>query len=79
MDGSIYNVPDAHNGIINAIDTAGSIENHGASEIVTGGKDGLVKVWDPRCSDAVVQIESATDVRETYSIDTFLRNIHYFT
>lgn len=63
LDGSVYNVPDAHNGIINAIDTAGCIENRGASEIVTGGQDGLIKVWDPRCNDAVVQIQSITDVR----------------
>lgn len=68
LDGSVYHVDNAHNGIINAIDTAGCIENRGASEIVTGGQDGLVKVWDPRCNEAVVQIESTVNVSfETFS------------
>lgn len=64
LDGCVYTVPNAHNGIINAIDTVGSVENHGASEIVTGGQDGVVKVWDPRCKEAVVQIEPTTNVSE---------------
>lgn len=62
LDGSVYTVPEAHSGIINAIDTAGSVENRGASEILTGGQDGLVKVWDPRCTEAVVQIEPSLNV-----------------
>lgn len=57
LDGCVYTVPDAHTGIVNAIDTVGCVENRGASEILTGGQDGLVKVWDPRCIDAVVQIQ----------------------
>lgn len=65
MDGSVYTVPGAHSGIINAIDTVGSIENHGASEILTGGQDGLVKVWDPRCTEAVVQIEPNQNVSKS--------------
>lgn len=54
----------AHTGIINAIDTVGGVENCGASEILTGGQDGLVKLWDPRCSEAVVQIEPTANVSE---------------
>lgn len=52
----------AHSGLINAIDTAGGVENKGASEILTGGQDGLVKVFDPRCTDAVIQIEPTRNV-----------------
>lgn len=62
MDGCVYTVTNAHAGIINAIDTVGSVENQGASEILTGGKDGLVKVWDPRCTEAVIQIEPTVNV-----------------
>lgn len=44
LDGCVYNVPNAHHGTVNAIDTVGNKANHGASEIVTGGQDGCVKV-----------------------------------
>ncbi|KAL5277501.1 WDR92 family protein [Megaselia abdita] len=45
----------AHNGIVNAIDGIGGTQiNCGAPEIVTGGKDGSVKVWDPRQNDEPV-------------------------
>lgn len=62
FDGCVYTVTNAHRGIINAIDTVGNVENRGASEILTGGQDGLVKVWDPRCHEAVVQIEPTGNV-----------------
>lgn len=40
---------DAHHGIINCIDGIGGTGiNCGAPEIVTGGRDGSIKVWDPR-------------------------------
>lgn len=55
--------------MINAIDTVGSIENCGASEILTGGQDGLVKVWDPRCSEAVIQIEPTVNVSKIEMIN----------
>lgn len=71
LDSFLYNVPDAHCGIINAIDTVGSVENHGASEIVTGGKDGFVKVWDPRQNnDPVVKIEP--DEQVCITVDSIL-------
>lgn len=44
----------AHKGIINCMDAmAGNMVNCGAPEIVTGGRDGAVRVWDPRQSDCV--------------------------
>ena len=36
----------AHDNIINCIDSVGG--RNGPCEIVTGSKDGLVKLWDPR-------------------------------
>uniref|UniRef100_A0A8D8G1Z6 WD repeat-containing protein 92 n=2 Tax=Culex pipiens TaxID=7175 RepID=A0A8D8G1Z6_CULPI len=45
----VYQVEEAHAGIINALDAMGGASvNCGAPEIVTGGRDGSVKVWDPR-------------------------------
>lgn len=36
--------------------------NHGACEVVTGGQDGCVHVWDPRCADApVVSLHPTSD------------------
>uniref|UniRef100_T1IV50 Dynein axonemal assembly factor 10 n=1 Tax=Strigamia maritima TaxID=126957 RepID=T1IV50_STRMM len=44
----IYSV-DAHKEIINCIDGIGGLgEGKGAPEIVTGSREGSVKVWDPR-------------------------------
>lgn len=71
MDGCVYTVTNAHTGVINAIDTVGSIENCGASEILTGGKDGLVKVWDPRCTEAVIQIEPSVNVSKIEMINNY--------
>ncbi|GCC33985.1 dynein axonemal assembly factor 10-like isoform X1 [Chiloscyllium punctatum] len=45
----------AHQEIINCIDGVGGLENgHGAPEIVTGSRDGTVKVWDSRQKDLPV-------------------------
>lgn len=44
----------AHQGIINGIDAVGGSSDSGALEIVTGGQDGCVKVWDPRQADSPV-------------------------
>ncbi|KAG6554193.1 hypothetical protein Mapa_004109 [Marchantia paleacea] len=42
----------AHESIINAIDAIGGLGvGNGAPEIVTGGRDGRVLVWDPRQKD----------------------------
>jgi len=34
--------------MLNCIDSIGGVCGKGAVEIVTGGKDGKVKLWDPR-------------------------------
>lgn len=44
----------AHDGIINCLDAVGgNLIGCGAPEIVTGGRDGAVRVWDPRQPKAV--------------------------
>jgi len=46
---------DAHKEIINCIDGVGGLGiGEGAPEIVTGSRDGSVKVWDPRQKDIPV-------------------------
>jgi len=50
----------AHSEIINAIDAVGGLGiGEGAPEIVTGSRDGIVKIWDPRQSTPVASIEPA--------------------
>lgn len=58
---SIYNVRRAHTEVINAVDTVGG-DCYGALEIVTGGSDGNVRVWDPRQKTSpVARFEPNTD------------------
>lgn len=49
----------AHTSIINAIDGCGGIDNigYGAPEIVTGGRDGCVRLWDQRVNEPVLALE----------------------
>jgi len=48
----------AHSSIINAIDGCGGMEvGFGAPEIVTGGRDGCVRLWDPRVQEPVLALE----------------------
>lgn len=54
LDFPIYDVK-AHDGIVNCLDGIGG--GNGA-EIVTGGQDGTIKVWDPRQGAAVVCISA---------------------
>ena len=50
----------AHNSIINAIDGVGGLNiGSGAPEIVTGSRDGCVKVWDIRQPEPVSSLEPA--------------------
>lgn len=48
----------AHASIVNAIDGCGGLEiGYGAPEIVTGGRDGCVRLWDQRVNEPVLALE----------------------
>eukprot|EP01036_Dinobryon_divergens_P034630 gene34630-44768_t len=49
----------AHASIINAIDGCGGPDNigYGAPELVTGGRDGCVRLWDIRVKEPVLALE----------------------
>ena len=48
----------AHTSIINAIDGCGGLGiGYGAPEILTGGRDGCVRLWDPRVNYPVLALE----------------------
>ena len=51
----------AHAGIINSIDSAGGAGASGPPEVVTGGRDGSVKVWDPRQLNKPILALTPTD------------------
>lgn len=60
LEQAVYEVEEAHAGIINAMDAIGGTTiNCGAPEIVTGSRDGSVKIWDPRQKDSPVAHVSA--------------------
>ena len=51
-----------HSTIVNCIDGCGGLDvGGGAPELVTGSRDGSVRVWDPRVSEPVVSLEPAGD------------------
>jgi WD40 repeat protein len=48
----------AHDGIANSVDGAGGEGNgYGSCELVTGGRDGCVRLWDPRQNSPVLSLE----------------------
>lgn len=49
----------AHSSMLNTLDTAGGFHSPGPNEIVTGGRDGAVKLWDLRQKEAVLVLEPA--------------------
>ena len=61
----------AHTSIINAIDGCGGLEiGHGTPEILTGGRDGCVRLWDPRCAEPVLSMEpeAGQPVRDCWAV-----------
>jgi len=66
--GEIFSVH-AHEGLVNAIDGIGGI-TCGAPEIATGGKDGCVRIWDPRVNYAVVTLNpnSPSNARDCWAV-----------
>ncbi|KAH7440356.1 hypothetical protein KP509_04G103700 [Ceratopteris richardii] len=62
----------AHSSIINAIDGCGGLEiGYGAPELVTGGRDGRVCIWDQRQKDAPVMAfepESQETARDCWTV-----------
>eukprot|EP00586_Coscinodiscus_wailesii_P023330 CAMPEP_0172520626 /NCGR_PEP_ID=MMETSP1066-20121228/292116_1 /TAXON_ID=671091 /ORGANISM="Coscinodiscus wailesii, Strain CCMP2513" /LENGTH=214 /DNA_ID=CAMNT_0013303419 /DNA_START=102 /DNA_END=743 /DNA_ORIENTATION=- len=55
----LFSVKKAHDGIINAIDGIGGVSiGCGAPEIATGGRDGVVNIWDPRVDRAVLSFRA---------------------
>jgi hypothetical protein len=68
-----WEVPAAHTSMINAIDGCGGLNvGGGAPELVTGGRDGAVRLWDPRLPTAVIALEPADaaggTARECWSV-----------
>lgn len=56
-DRPIYDVK-AHKSCLNVIDGCGGQNiGYGACELLTGGRDGCVRVWDPRVKEAVLTLE----------------------
>lgn len=56
--GKIFYSVHAHNQLVNSIDGIGGLEiGNGAPEIVTAGRDGCVRVWDPRQKAPVLSLE----------------------
>lgn len=61
----------AHTSLINAIDGCGGLDiGYGAPEIVTAGRDGCVRVWDPRVNEPVLALEPGDDqpVRDCWAV-----------
>lgn len=55
-DNPIYSTK-AHSSIINAIDGVGGLNvGEGPAELVTCGRDGVIKIWDVRQKDSAVAV-----------------------
>ena len=56
----VWEAPNAHASMINALDGIGGLNTGGgAPELVTGGRDGAVRLWDPRVPNCVLALEPA--------------------
>lgn len=58
----------AHTGMVNCIDAIGGSQLNCAPEIVTGGVDGYVKIWDLRQKDTPVASMSPQTTKKTETI-----------
>lgn len=61
----------AHTSIINAIDGIGGLEiGSGAPELVTGGRDGCVRLWDRRVAHPVLALEpeAGQPIRDCWTV-----------
>lgn len=57
MDAAVYSVK-AHESLVNNIDGCGGLRiGGGAPELATCGRDGCVRVWDPRVREPVLSVE----------------------
>ncbi|EDQ85227.1 uncharacterized protein MONBRDRAFT_38989 [Monosiga brevicollis MX1] len=63
LDNPVYSAKQ-HDGMIYCIDGAGGLNQGGAPEIATGGKDGCVKIWDTRQPEVPV-VDLAPEDSET--------------
>ena len=52
-----YEIKKAHKSIIYSIDAVGNNITYGTEEVVTGGKDGSVKIWDLRSDKPAILLE----------------------
>ena len=68
---AIYSVA-AHSSIINDVDGVGGLNvGKGPAELVTGGRDGVVKIWDVRQNDrpvAVLEPEAGQTRRDCWAV-----------
>ncbi|KAL0212453.1 hypothetical protein RCL1_006079 [Eukaryota sp. TZLM3-RCL] len=67
----IFSYDSAHNGVVHSIHGCGHPLAQGASELITGGSDGYVRVWDIRQgSGPVVEVgpSEASQKRECWSV-----------
>src|SRR3546814_1303747 len=70
LDVPVYS-SQAHSSIVNAIDGCGGLGiGGGAPEILTGGRDGCVRLWDPRVSEPVLALEPSDgqQVRDCWTV-----------
>ncbi|SPQ98701.1 unnamed protein product (mitochondrion) [Plasmodiophora brassicae] len=67
----VFKAGNAHQGLVNCIDGIGGLcQGHGAPELVTGGRDGAVRVWDVRQAQPVASLvpNAASQARDCWTV-----------